>query len=472
MANNRDDMDLNDELDNELDHDEFEIDEEELTSSWHEMDDDVDDEIDNSDYVTDEVDDEAVLNTSSSDEQEESATPDEDVKPAQNPMPLIAGAAVVFAGALGGGYYLMNQGESSAPMPMQSTQVANNPQTGNPQVPKLGDPAAMEAAIADTNKPVKAPTSKTSVDETMKAIEELKDKVIALEKHNAALEERIAAQKAQHDKAHRQFAQQLKDAQATNKQQDSAVTALSERVSALEEQLQSAITEAEREAEIAQRASEQGINLKAVEASDRWTLERKVDMTEHEHDSVASVTGDRWRMKGYQIVSWNDAGDKVLMRTSTGKTFTFKVGEHINSPVYGVHKVTAIEEGGKRMLVGDKYVVDTTYVKLPGATLYGAIPAERAAMKAAGYDSPESYITSKAKAEKAPEKPVIKEEIVKGFVAVGIGPNGVIVRTEQSDQPFILVKHGTDIKGFGVVTRVEKDGTIKSGNKVIESNIK
>ena len=450
MTDKREEVDLNDELDDQIDDFEDEFDDDVNESSMTSWDDEID-EIDEIDEVVSIHNEEPSL--------EDADTSKENVDKKDNGLKTLLLAAGV--GVLGAGGYFVYDGMQSSPTTLEQIDQNHSNLIPNEFEQRLD--------IQDTqNKSfnqLQEEQLSTQIEEVgsknedlILLISELESKIEELEKNNHTLSNKVN-EISNH-------ARKIDDVSRTNQNINTSIATQDRKINDLDDRL----TEVEKL--IHSFEKENATTVIEKDPNKFWKDQTLVSMDKIPFDGINPIIDNRWRLKGYQIVSWNDDASQVLMRTSTGKTFTFKVGENIVSPIYGTHRVNAILEGGKKMLVGDKYIVDTHFVNLPESTISKSIPVERSAMKAAGFDSPESYRQSVQRTTQPVAEKVVKTEVIKGYVVVGIGPNGVIVKTDNSEQPFILVKHGTHIPGFGVVTKVGNKGVLESGNKIIQSNIK
>ena len=516
----KDNIDLNDVHDN-IDDDDFDLNDDHLNDddlpTWVDED---EDDIDLDDHDSNDIEEE--------EEEEEDVTSSNDSsdKKGGSKALFVALGTLVLGGAgyhfgaplVGFGHLpftsqLIDGGRSVIATPKPQTTVTPTPQrhipspqeTTPPQASQAvglgGDPVAPAATDAMPFDNMQLPESKSLQNSDFKAeIESLKDRLISLESHRSdssssegevseyaqRVTQIVNQMKMVQDQIQRSglaYQQIQSDVSNINDKVESyerMIQALNARIDILEGRVATNSTYVHKQLsfeELQKKADSMGVSLEDIPEGKEWTLDIKADMTQHDPIFVADISQDgRWRLKGYQVISWNEAGDEVQIITYRGDKFLFKTGERINSAIYGIHDVVSIDQDGQRMLIGDKYFIDTKYVKLPApgdAATSKTLETNR--MKRFGYyDSGHGEIkvanpALKAKADKKPVKPKkVEFKAVPNFSVVGVTGAGSIVKTDNPNNPYDLVTVGHNIQGVGEVTHIREDGSVEVGSKLIK----
>lgn len=222
---------------------------------------------------------------------------------------------------------------------------------------------------------------------------------------------------------------------AVEVQNDPALEAVSQQVDDLTSHVEDIRTFQERQLQILQdlRQTVSRLHAQVAQVSEAAPVQPEV-LTAQVYDDVEG----RSRLGGFNVVNWTQDGTMSIVKTPKGSIITLFAGERFRDASGRVQTVSAIDEQGRRILVGKEGYIDAkrapvTQVRQSAPAIQ---PAERGPQKAAGWKV--------------------------------IGFNTVTAVVQDGKGDIHSVKIGDTLPGIGRVSRFGEQGQVFAGSRYVE----
>lgn len=165
---------------------------------------------------------------------------------------------------------------------------------------------------------------------------------------------------------------------------------------------------------------------------------------------LEKLKSGRTQVQGFQIVNQTKDGKMAVVKSPSSQIHVYFVGEKIRIADEGVKTVSAIEDQGRIMLIGDNLYVDETLaapvVKKKEIVKKPSEPKER---------------TSQPRQARTHAK-----QSAGGWKLNGVFPDGYLLQTPKGE--WITVNTGGSIPGVGKVHGLDGNGNLSVGGTVIK----
>lgn len=156
----------------------------------------------------------------------------------------------------------------------------------------------------------------------------------------------------------------------------------------------------------------------------------------------------RTRLQGFQVVDVSTSGEMAIIRhIPGGRLFTVFKGEKLRTHL-GRQVVTAVENGGRLILVDDKTYIDGEMVELPLV-----------------FAQPKAKKTSRLKKTEPVREAA--PSFITGLSLNAIFEGGKAFGVSSQQGGFDSYRVNSNIKGYGVVKGLDHNGNLRVGDKLI-----
>jgi hypothetical protein len=165
---------------------------------------------------------------------------------------------------------------------------------------------------------------------------------------------------------------------------------------------------------------------------------------------LEKLKSGRTQVQGFQIVNQTKDGKMAVVKSPSSQIHVYFVGEKIRIADAGVKTVTAIEDQGRIMLIGDGLYVDET--------LAAPVVKKKEVIKKPSEQKERTLQPRQARTN--------TKQSAGGWKLNGVFPDGYLLQTPKGE--WITVNTGGSIPGVGKVHGLDGNGNLSVGGTVIK----